>query len=136
LKNVLILPFQPVERLRYSLSMGDVHFISLRAGFEGLVVPSKAYGVMAAGRPIIYQGNQTGEIARMIVEEGIGTVVPIGNPDLLKEVILRYYHRPEIGRGQGEKAHQLSRTRYRRDRALMRYAEVIETCFRSKREIG
>jgi colanic acid biosynthesis glycosyl transferase WcaI len=133
LKNILLLPFQPTEKLRYSLGMGDVHFVSLREGFEGLVVPSKAYGVMAAGRAMIYQGKGTGEIAKMINEEGIGTVVPTGNSERLKEVILNYYNDPELGRSQGGKAYQLSRTRYSRERAVMMYAEVIGSCLRRKR---
>jgi colanic acid biosynthesis glycosyl transferase WcaI len=132
LKNVQVVPFQPIGRLHYSLSMGDVHFFSLRAGFEGLVVPSKAYGVMAAGRPIIYQGNETGEIARMITEERIGTVLPTGNPDLLKEAILRYYHQPALANGQGEKAYHLSRNRYSKEQGVKKYAEIIESVLAEK----
>ena len=49
-RNVSLLLFQPMEQLAESLSLGDVHFVSLRAGFEGLVVPSKVYGALAAGR--------------------------------------------------------------------------------------
>ncbi len=47
LSNLILLPFQPQERLAESLSMGDVHFVSLRDGFEGLEVPSKAYSALA-----------------------------------------------------------------------------------------
>jgi len=136
LNNVLILPFQQAVRLHYSLSLGDVHFVSLRAGFEGLVVPSKAYGVMAAGRPIIYQGNDTGEIARMITEEGIGTVAPIGDPDTLKEVILRYYSQPALGKSQGEKTYKLSRTRYSKEQGVKRYADIIQSVLKENGMLG
>src|SRR5262249_8429579 len=48
LKNVQFRPYQPVDRLRYSLGLPDVHLISLRPQLEGLIVPSKFYGVAAA----------------------------------------------------------------------------------------
>ncbi len=72
-----------MERLAESMSLGDVQFISLRKGFEGLVVPSKTYGAMAAGRAVIYQGNAKGEIARMISDRGVGVVVPPQSPNEL-----------------------------------------------------
>jgi glycosyltransferase involved in cell wall biosynthesis len=122
LVNLMILPFQPVDKLHLSMSLGDVHFISLRSGFDGLVVPSKAYGAMAAGRPIIYQGNENGEIARMIIEENIGTVVPLGDPDGLVNAIMKYY------KWQGERAFQLSKSRYGGKLAIKEYVSIIESC--------
>lgn len=89
LQNVRFLDFQPQELLSQSLSMGDVHFVSLRSEFEGLLVPSKAYGILAAGRPIVYQGSRSGEIGLMVNEEGAGTVVAHGDADGLEAAILK-----------------------------------------------
>jgi glycosyltransferase involved in cell wall biosynthesis len=69
LPNVMFLPYQDASVLAESLSAGDVHFVSLRSGFEGLVVPNKVYGVMAAGRPVISQGEGSGKVARMVERE-------------------------------------------------------------------
>jgi putative colanic acid biosynthesis glycosyltransferase WcaI len=88
LANVSCLGLQPQDELAASLSAGDAHFISLRRGFEGLVVPSKAYGVMAAGRPILYQGHPDGEVARVVTEAGIGRVLAEGDVDGLAQAIL------------------------------------------------
>jgi glycosyltransferase involved in cell wall biosynthesis len=117
LDNVILLPFQPIERLAYSLSMGDVHFISLRDGFEGLVVPSKAYGSLAAGRPIIYQGSARGDV---------GVVVASHDPDALETAILRYYESPALVAEQGEKARQLALTRFSRQHALEQYGKLLD----------
>jgi glycosyltransferase involved in cell wall biosynthesis len=125
LNNVLLLPFQPVERLAHSLSMGDVHFISLRPGFEGLVVPSKTYSALAAGRAVIYQGSPHGEIAHMIAEEQIGSVVPLHDPDTLERMILYYYQNPAIVADQGEKAYELSQGRFSRKHSLERYGALL-----------
>ena len=89
LSNITMLPFQPTERLSESLGLGDIHFVCLRNNFVGMVVPSKAYGAMAAGKPIVYQGDDRGEIARMIVESDAGHVVPDGNAEKLKDAIMK-----------------------------------------------
>ncbi|MGH7690050.1 MAG: glycosyltransferase family 4 protein [Gemmatimonadaceae bacterium] len=94
LTNVVLLPMQPATRMSESLSMGDVQFVSLRNGFEGLVVPSKTYGPLAAGRPVIYEGAATGEVARLLTESGAGTVVPVGDPDALEAAVLFYFRSP------------------------------------------
>lgn len=125
LDNVILLPFQPVETLSDSLSVGDVHFICLREGFEGLVVPSKAYGALAVGRPIIYQGSAAGEIARMIAEEGVGAVVPLRDPGGLGRTILWYYGNRSLVEKQGRRARELSLVRYGRMNSLEKYRDVL-----------
>ena len=126
LSNVTLLPYQPLERLDESLSLGDIHFISLREGFEGIVVPSKAYGALAVSRPIIYQGSADGEIARMIIEEDIGKVVPIADPDALREAVLDCYANPRCIADEGLRAYGLHTGRYSRDRALNDYLETFQ----------
>lgn len=125
LPNVLLVPYQDDESLSESLSAGDVHFVSLRKGFEGLVVPSKAYGIMAAGRPILYQGERRCEIARMVEREGIGFVVPPGDRRGLRERIL-FFSREDVGRMRmGETARRALEERYSPAEGLARYREVI-----------
>ena len=125
LSNVVLLPFQPYERLSDTLGMGDIHFVSLRPGFEGLVVPSKAYGVLAAGRPIVYEGSPEGEIAQMIKEEDVGVVVDPGDPEGLAAAILRARDDPAWTAKAGERARRVAERRYSAARALLCYEEVL-----------
>ncbi|UHD15470.1 glycosyltransferase family 4 protein [Thiocapsa bogorovii] len=127
LENIRLMPFQPPERLAESLSLGDLHFISLRAGFAGLVVPSKAYGALGAGRAILYQGEPSGEIARMVAEEQIGTVIPLGDPDALTAAIRRYHADRTLAVAQGQRSLALNREKYGRDHALSRYLALFQT---------
>jgi colanic acid biosynthesis glycosyl transferase WcaI len=53
LRNFVFQPYQDRAQLKFSLSVADVHWISLRVELEGLIVPSKIYGIMAAGRPML-----------------------------------------------------------------------------------
>lgn len=124
LQNVHLFPFQPPHMLGDSLAVGDIHFLSLRNGCTGLAVPSKSYGVLAAGRPIVYQGDAQGEIAQMIAEEDVGTVLPCGDVDALRAAILRYTNQ-DLRRRQGEKARALSEGSYSRERALDAYAALL-----------
>lgn len=64
--------YQPREQLRESLSVPDIHWLSLAPQLEGLIVPSKFYGAAAAGRPIIFIGDEDGEIARLIAQAECG----------------------------------------------------------------
>jgi colanic acid biosynthesis glycosyl transferase WcaI len=66
LANVLFKPYQPVERLVQSLSVPDCHVVSLKPALEGLMVPSKLYSSLAAGRPVIFVGARDGEVMRVM----------------------------------------------------------------------
>lgn len=70
--NVSFLPYQPYEMLGSSLSAADVHLISLRPAMEGLIVPSKLYGALATGRPVMFVGPEGCEVSRVIREHDLG----------------------------------------------------------------
>jgi glycosyltransferase involved in cell wall biosynthesis len=85
--HVGFLPPQPKEHLSSFLAAADLHLVSVRSGLEGLVVPSKAYGILAAGRPIFYVGGAGSEVAGVIAESGCGVVIPNGNAVGLAEAM-------------------------------------------------
>ncbi|MFX6876802.1 hypothetical protein ABTH39_19765, partial [Acinetobacter baumannii] len=70
--------YQPRELLADSLAAADVHLISLLPALEGLIVPSKLYGILAAGRPTIFIGDTEGEVAKVLREHDCGVTVGIG----------------------------------------------------------
>jgi colanic acid biosynthesis glycosyl transferase WcaI len=87
LDNIVLAPYQPRERLTDSLSAADVHICSLSPQFEGLVVPSKVYGIMAAARPCIFIGDEDGEVAQIIKNGGFGMTVRPGDIGSLASAI-------------------------------------------------
>ena len=124
-KNLRFLPYQPRETLRFSLSAGDVHVVTLRSGFEGLLVPSKFVGALAAGRPILFVGPKMGEIPDAIVSGQCGIVIEPGEWRLLAEAILELY-RDEALRGRmGRNARALFEQAYSRGSATTRFAELL-----------
>ena len=74
LESVRFLGYQNKEDLRYSLSAGDIHLVTLRSKMEGLSVPSKVYGIMAVGPPAVFIGPDGSEVASLIRESGCGEV--------------------------------------------------------------
>jgi len=110
--SVMFRPYQPRERLSESLSAPDVHLISLKPNLEGLIVPSKYYGIAAAARPAIFVGNPDGELARIIKDSETGFVIRDGDGVGLGEAILKLAHNPKLASEQGTRARQLFEAKY------------------------
>ena len=87
--RVSFIHYQPRELLAQSLSSADVHFVGLARGLSGYVVPSRVYGVLAAGRPVLVAADEDSETAQLVRSVGCGIVIPPGRPDLLAEEIRR-----------------------------------------------
>ncbi len=79
LTNVISLPYQPMDQLRYSLSAADVHVVSLGESMVGIVHPCKIYGAMAVGRPILFFGPRPSHISDILDGHDIGLHVSHGD---------------------------------------------------------
>ena len=104
LKSVMFQPYQSRARLAESLSVADVHLVSLRPVLEGLIVPSKIYGVAAAGRPAIFIGDSDGEVARILARHYCGLTVPMNEFAALADAILDLARQPDRCRRLGRNA--------------------------------
>jgi colanic acid biosynthesis glycosyl transferase WcaI len=87
-------PFAPDERLLERLAAADVHLISLADNWTGLVVPSKFFGAIAAGRPVLFSGSPDSAVALWITEHKLGWVLNSGNIDATAEDLLAYVRDP------------------------------------------
>jgi glycosyltransferase involved in cell wall biosynthesis len=84
---VRFLPYQKRKRLPLSLSSADLHVVGLAKGLAGYVVPSRLYGILSAGRPVIAAADDDSETARLVAEVGCGVVIEPGRPELLARTI-------------------------------------------------
>ena len=84
---VRFLPYQPRETLSLSLSAASVHVVGLARGLSGYVVPSRLYGILGVGRPVIVAAEDESETAQLVRSVGCGVVVPPGRPELLAGAI-------------------------------------------------
>ncbi len=124
-ERVMFRPYQPRERLSESLSAPDVHLISLKPALEGLIVPSKYYGIAAAGRPAIFVGNPDGELARIIGDSKTGFVIRDGDGAGLAEAIFELARNPKLAAEQGARARRLFETKYDFAHAVKAWERLI-----------
>ncbi|MCD7817903.1 MAG: glycosyltransferase family 4 protein [Lachnospiraceae bacterium] len=79
MENVIFIPYQEQEDLVYSLNAGDVHWCVNAKGIKGVSVPSKLYGIMAVGKPVLGVLEKETEARKLIEETGCGLVTDPGN---------------------------------------------------------
>jgi len=128
LANVRLLPYQPRNQLRYSLAAGDALLVTLTEGLAGLSVPSKAYAIMAAGRPLLFVGDPKSDIARIIINYRCGAVIASGDNAGLAEVIADWSSNALLMKEFGTAARALFEERFDRRQAVSSYMETLRKC--------
>ena len=86
--NVRFLPFFPFVQLPHVMMAGDVHIVTVRRGLEGVVVPSKLYSILAAGRPVLAVAAGGSDAARIVNESGCGISADPDDPAGIAAAIL------------------------------------------------
>ena len=130
LTNVRFLPYQPKALLHDSFAAADAFLVSLKPGLEGFIVPSKVYGILAAGRPYIAATDASSEPAQIARENGCGLVAAPGDPAALAEAIAAMYDDPAMTREMGGRA-RLAARQYDRKTAVQSYHELFERVARA-----
>lgn len=123
--NIMFQPYQAQEDLRFSLGAADVHLISLKPELEGLIVPSKVYGILAAGKPFIYIGDERGEVAQIAQQAECGMVIRQGDSAGLVEAITRMEADRAGLRRMGLNARAWFDTRYEKKVALQKWEDLL-----------
>jgi glycosyltransferase involved in cell wall biosynthesis len=124
LRNVRFLPFEPRERLRDSFASADVFVISLKQGMAGYIVPSKLYGILAAGRPYVAAVEEASEVAAITQRYDCGMLAEPGKPGELADKILKLYHDRSLARRLGGNARRAA-LEFDRPRQVKAYYELF-----------
>ena len=122
-------PYQDRALLPQSLSLPDIHWISLRPEMEGLIVPSKFYGIAAAGRPTIAITSKSGEIVRSIERFGSGLHVCVGDADSLATEVRALRANPARVAEMGSNARLMLNACFQRSYALAEWSRILNTVF-------
>jgi colanic acid biosynthesis glycosyl transferase WcaI len=85
--NVRFLPFFPASKIPSVLAAPDAHVITIKRGLEGVVVPSKMYAILAAGRPIIAVAPRETDVASLGALQGFGLSADPDKPEELVTVV-------------------------------------------------
>ena len=117
--------YQPRELLPLSLASADLHFVGLARGLAGYVVPSRVYGILAAGRPVLVSADTDSETVRLVEEAGCGLIVPPGRPELVAGVIRDVVEGRLSLEGMGERGRAWVETEADREVAFDRYRRLV-----------
>ena len=126
LTNFKFMGYQDRAVLKFSLGVPDVHWISLKPELEGLIVPSKIYGIAAAGRPVIAICANDGEVARIVKQYQCGGVVEPGNVGALVDLILKLSTDAVLRAEMGRRARAMLEAHFSRREALARWRQLLE----------
>lgn len=127
--RVELLPYEPRERLRASLSAADVHLASLSSPWQGVVVPSKVQAAFAVARPVLFLGPRDNEGASWVEESGGGWVVAEGDVAGLLAAVEQARDPAERAR-RGQAGLAFARERFDRARNVLRIARIVEEASR------
>ncbi len=126
-RNILFLLFQPGKKLSEVLTANHVSLVSLREGLEGMAVPSKIYGILAAGVPVIAMVPEQSEIAYIVREENCGYVVDPGDVDGLINAITELKSNEQLRQKMGINGRKAFEQKYTTKKIAEKYISLINT---------
>ena len=124
--KILFLPYQPRDVLTQSLGAAHLHYVGLARGLSGFAVPSRVYGILAAGRPVIVAADPDSETARLVIEADCGVAIPPDRPDLLAAAIRDAYEGRHDLEAMGRRGREYAVREADRSVALARYRTLID----------
>lgn len=125
LSSVSVQPYQPRADLYLSLALPNLHWASLIPSLEGFIVPSKVYGIAAAGRPLLMIGSPKGEIGRLLSSYKFGTCIPAGRSEKIREFILKMQRDHELSETMGNLARAFIDQEASRYNAIQSWDQLI-----------
>jgi glycosyltransferase involved in cell wall biosynthesis len=124
-ENISFVPFAEESRLDARLSAADIHIVSLRSEWTGSVVPSKFFGALAAGRPVLFVGSPQSSIARWIERYRVGWVLAPSNEAQVIAELDRLAEHPEQLSGLFKHCHRVYQLHFSQCHVVDRVADEL-----------
>jgi glycosyltransferase involved in cell wall biosynthesis len=118
--------YQPADLLSDSLAAADLHLVSLLPSMEGLVLPSKVYGILAAGRPVVFIGDTEGDIAALVREHACGISVAVGEGPALATALRTLQAQPLQVQAMAANARRIAVAQYTSEHAVASWLRVLD----------
>ena len=128
-RAIRFLPFRPASEVPLVLSSGDMHVVTVKRGLEGVVVPSKLYPTLAAGRPVLGVAPEESDVVRIIRRTGCGVAANPDDPASVAEAIRSVLHDSEQLQTMARRAREISFS-YDRVKQLKIFSETLEDAVR------
>jgi glycosyltransferase involved in cell wall biosynthesis len=124
IENVQFLPFRPPQEVPFVLAAPDLHIVTLKRGMEGLVVPSKLYPILAAGKPVLVVAPESSDPARIVQQAGCGLVADPDDPTTVTAMLRWARQNPDALQRMGQRAREIA-PEFSADRHFQKFAELI-----------
>jgi putative colanic acid biosynthesis glycosyltransferase WcaI len=128
-RAVRFLPYRPASEVPLVLSSGDLHVVTVKRGLEGVVVPSKLYPTLAAGRPVLGVAPEGSDVVRIIRRSGCGLAADPDDPESIVEALTGVLHDSEQIQNMGHRAREIAFS-YDRVKQLKIFLETLEEVVR------
>ncbi len=125
LPNVRFLPFFPCDKIPSVMASADAHIITVKRGLEGVVVPSKLYGILAAGKPIVAVATPECDVVSIGACQGFSIAVDPDDSARLVQAVRDLARNADLLRSMGEAA-AAAAPEYDRRKELTKLAEIVQ----------
>lgn len=116
----------PLGNLSDTLAAADIHLVSQKPGTQGLIVPSKLYGILAAGRPAIFIGPEDCEPAMILRKSKAGIVIKPGDVNGVANALRELAQDPQLRETMGRCAREYYENNFGSDQSVSQICEAIE----------
>ena len=127
---IRFLPFRPASEIPFVLGAGDIHIVTVKRGLEGVIVPSKLYPILAAGKPVLVVSTPLTDAANIITRSGCGVVVDPDDPAGVAAAIRELAADPERVNEMGRRARAIAPD-YDKLSELKKFVNAIEGDFQA-----
>jgi len=126
LTNVRFFDYQPQEQLADSLSAADLHLVPLTRELSQCLMPSKLYGILAAGRPFLTNAVPESELHQLTVSHHVGVVVRPNSPAAIADAIRAAKANPELRQQMRLNARRLAVSEFTLEHSVSKFAAVLK----------
>lgn len=124
-RAIRFLPFRPANEVPLVLSSGDLHVVTIKRGLEGVVVPSKLYPTLAAGRPVLGIAPDESDVVRIIRRSGCGLVADPDDPNSVVKAVRGVLYDSQQIENMGHRARETAFS-YDRVKQLKIFMDALE----------
>ncbi len=135
-RNIRLVDFAPEAGLEDRLNSADLHMMSLKAAWSGISVPSKFFGSLAVGRPVLYDGPADSDIARLILEKDVGTLLSKESIDRVSKRLVDLSADGAALRTWQARAYETYQSEFRRDLIMDRWDGELRSLLLASRGTG
>lgn len=123
--NMTLIKYPPHEVFMSLLLETEVHYISMKPDFSGILVPSKFYSSLAIGKPILFEGPVDSEVGLEMSKHQLGAVIKMGDEHLLKSSLLQFYKDPDLLESTGDRVQAYFDKHCDIDKVISSYVELL-----------